>query len=131
MRSAMAYFAGAGTVIVAISAGLGGGMLISNIVSPNQPKQGSTEMTRLERRMSPEPIQAMNGSSQPVPYLAESQVPAAVAEAPAQGASPQPTPPAQPQAQQQAPAQPQTAAQSAETKQSATIAPSAPAGHRS
>src|SRR5215212_3710317 len=118
MRSSMAYFAGAGTVVVAIAAGLGGGVLISGIVSPNQPKQGGSELTRLERRTSPEPIQTMNGSSQPVPYLAESQVSAAVAEAPAQGASPQPTPPAQPQAQQQAPAQPQ-AAQSSETKQSA------------
>ena len=55
MRSAMAYFAGAGTVIVAIGAGLGGGMLISSIVSPQQPKQGSSELTRLERRMSTEP----------------------------------------------------------------------------
>jgi hypothetical protein len=53
MRSATAYFAGAGTVIAAITAGLGGGLLISNIVSPQQPKQGSSEVTRLERRMSP------------------------------------------------------------------------------
>jgi len=117
MRSAMAYFAGAGTVIVAIGAGLGGGMLISNIVSPQQPKQGSSELTRLERRMSPEPIQDMNGSSQPVPYLAGSQVSATVAEASAQAASPQPPP--QPQAQ------PQTAAQPVETKQPAQPSPPA------
>ena len=125
MRSSMAYFAGVGTVVVAIAGGLGGGVLISSIVSPHQPKQGGTEMTRLERRMSPEPIQAMNGSSQPVPYLAESQVSATVAEAAAQGASPQPAPPAQPQARQQAPAQPQAAAQPVETTQPAQPSPPA------
>ena len=118
MRSSMAYFAGAGTVVVAIAGGLGGGVLISSIVSPHQSKQGGTEMTRLERRISPEPIQAMTGSSQPVPYLAESQVSAAVAESP-------PQPP--PQAQQQAPQpQPQPPPQQAST-QPATAAPPAAA----
>jgi hypothetical protein len=120
MRSSMAYFAGVGTVVVAIAGGLGGGVLISSIVSPHQPKQGGTEMTRLERRMSPEPIQAMNGSSEPVPYLAESQVSAAVAEAAKQPASPQP-----PQSQPQPPAQPQTAEQPVETKQPAPPSPPA------
>ena len=115
MRSSMAYFAGAGTVVAAIAAGLGGGFVISSIVSPNQPKQGGTEMTRLERRISPEQIQAMTGSSQPVPYLAQSQVSAAVAESP---------PPA-PQAQQQAPPPaPQPQQQEAST-QPATAAPPA------
>jgi hypothetical protein len=65
----------------------GGGLLISNIVSPQQPKQGSSEVTRLERRMSPEPIPA-NGKLEPVPYLAASQISAAIAETPA----PQPQP---------------------------------------
>ena len=32
MRTSMAYFAGAGTVIVAIVAGLGGGLVIANMV---------------------------------------------------------------------------------------------------
>ena len=112
MRSSMAYFAGAGTVVAAIAGGLGGGLLISNIVSPHQPKQSSSELTRLERRMSAEPIRATNGSSEPVPYLAESQVSAAVAEAAKQPASASPQPP-----QPQPPAQPQTAAQPVETKQ--------------
>jgi hypothetical protein len=106
MRSSMAYFAGAGTVIAAIAAGLGGGYLFFSIVSPHPEKHGSSEVTRLERRMSPEPIQAMTGSSQPVPYLAESQVSAAVAEAQAQ--APQAQTPAPPP-QQQAPAQPAAA----------------------
>jgi hypothetical protein len=90
MRSATAYFAGAGTVIAAITAGLGGGLLISNIVSPQQPKQGSSEVTRLERRMSPGPIPA-NGKLEPVPYLAASQISAAIAETPAPQRQPKPS----------------------------------------
>jgi hypothetical protein len=68
MRASMAYFAGAGTIIAAIVAGVGGGLLMADIVSPKSPKQG-TETTRLERRMSPEPVQAAAGPSEPVPYL--------------------------------------------------------------
>ena len=86
MRASTAYFAGAGTVVMAIVAGVGGGLLIADIVSPKSPKQG-TEMTRLERRMSPEPIQAAPGPSEPVQYLAAPQLSAlgaAVAAAPAQ-----------------------------------------------
>ncbi len=33
MRTTTAFFAGAGTIAVALAAGLGGGLLISNIVS--------------------------------------------------------------------------------------------------
>jgi hypothetical protein len=84
MRASTAYFAGAGTVIAAIAAGVGGGLLIADMVSPKTPR---TELSRLERRMSLEPIQAAPGSSEPVQYLAASQLPparAAVAAAPAQ-----------------------------------------------
>ena len=49
MRTTTAYFAGVGTVIAAVVAGLGGGLLISNIVSPHEPK---TEISKLELRMS-------------------------------------------------------------------------------
>ena len=55
MRASMAYFAGAGTVIAAIVGGVGGGLLIADMISPKSPKQAA-ELTRLERRMSPEPI---------------------------------------------------------------------------
>jgi hypothetical protein len=34
MRTTTAFFAGAGTIAVALAVGLGGGLLISNIVSP-------------------------------------------------------------------------------------------------
>jgi hypothetical protein len=109
MRSSTAYFAGAGTVIAAIAAGLGGGYLFFSIVSPHPEKHGSSEVTRLERRASPEPIQAINGSSQPVPYLAQPQVSAVVAEPQAQPPAPQPPPPQPQQQAQQAPAQPAAA----------------------
>ena len=51
MRISTAYFAGVGTVIVAVTAGLGGGYLAANITSP--PTQA---VSKLERRMSAEPI---------------------------------------------------------------------------
>ena len=49
MRTTTAFFAGAGTIAVALAAGLGGGLLISNIVSPHAPKQGA-ELSKVERR---------------------------------------------------------------------------------
>jgi pyruvate/2-oxoglutarate dehydrogenase complex dihydrolipoamide acyltransferase (E2) component len=67
MRASMAYFAGAGTVIAAIVAGIGGGLLMANIISPKTPKQ---ELTRLERNVSPSPSPAATTPSGPVPYLA-------------------------------------------------------------
>jgi hypothetical protein len=67
MRASMAYFAGVGTVVVAVAAGLGGGLLISNIVSPHEPK---TETSKLEQRMSSKPIPVSNAPSEPVSYLA-------------------------------------------------------------
>jgi hypothetical protein len=115
MRSSMAYFAGAGTVIAAIAAGVSGGFFISSIVSPHPEKHGSSEVTKLERRMSPELGPAMNkGSPEPVPYLAAPQISAAVADPPAQpqSAPQQPPPAAQVQPQQ---TQPQPATQQAST----------------
>ena len=59
MRASTAYFAGAGTVIAAIVGGIGGGLLFADIVSPKSPKP---ELTRLEQRMSAQPIQVKAGS---------------------------------------------------------------------
>jgi hypothetical protein len=87
MRASMAYFAGAGTVIAAIVGGVGGGLLIADMISPKSPKQAA-ELTRLERRMSPEPIQAAAGPSEPVPYLV---APQPSAPNPATAAVPAPT----------------------------------------
>jgi hypothetical protein len=65
MRISTAYFAGVGTVIVAVSAGLGGGYLAANITSP--PVQA---VSKLERRMSAEPIQVSTAPAEPVPHVA-------------------------------------------------------------
>ena len=124
MRVATAYFVGAGTVVVAIAAGLGGGLLLGNIMSPQQPKYPSSEVTRLEQRASQQPIQAMNGASQPVPNLPAPQ--AAVTAPPSQApqqAQPQPQQ-AQPQAQQ-ASTQPAEPKQQAETTATAAPQPAA------
>ena len=69
MRTSTAYFVGAGTVIAAIVVGLGGGLLMANIVSPHSSNH-STEMTKLEQRMSTRPIPVIAAPSEPVPYLA-------------------------------------------------------------
>jgi len=61
MRISTAYFAGVGTVIVAVAAGLGGGYLAANIANP------PSGVSKLERRMSAEPISVAAGPSQPVP----------------------------------------------------------------
>ena len=60
--------------------------MIADMISPKSPKQG-TELSRLERRMSWEPIQVGSGPSEPVQYLAAPQLSVAVtpvAAAPAQ-----------------------------------------------
>jgi hypothetical protein len=141
MRSSTAFFAGAGTVIAAVVAGLGGGYLFFSIVSPHPEKQGSSEVSRLERRMSADPIPATNkGATEPVPYLDKPQISAAIADPPAQQQASQPQqqqaaqpqqqqaaapPQAQPQQPQPQQAQPQQApAQQASTQP--TAAPSAP-----
>ena len=70
MRTSMAYFAGVGTVVAAVAVGLGGGLIISNVVSPHEPK---IEMSKLEQRMSPKPIAVTNTAapaSEPNAYLA-------------------------------------------------------------
>ena len=53
MRTSTAYFAGLGTVVVAVVAGLGGGYLAANIVNPHEPG-----VSKLERRMSATPLPA-------------------------------------------------------------------------
>ena len=108
MRVSTAYFAGAGTVVAAIVGGVGGGLLIADMISPKLPK--GTETTRLERRMSPEPIQASEpaaaeqstspsssgAAAAPVPTQSQTQTPSQ-GEAKTQTADQDPKPaPAQP-----------------------------------
>ena len=65
MRTSTAYFAGVGTVIVAVGAGLGGGYLAANVTNP--PTQ---TVSKLERRMSAEPIAVSTAPAEPVPHVA-------------------------------------------------------------
>jgi len=98
MRISTAYFAGVGTVVAAVTVGLGSGVLISNIVSPHAPK---TEMSKLELRMSEKPIPATNVSPEPASNAAAAQAKpaeaqAAVAKPAAPPAEPSPPPAAAP-----------------------------------
>ena len=68
MRISTAYFAGVGTVIVAVVAGLGGGYLAANIAHP--PVQ---TVSKLERRMSAEPVHVSTAPAEPVPHVAAPQ----------------------------------------------------------
>ena len=106
MRTSMAYFAGAGTVIAAIGLGLGGGLTIANVLSPHQEK---LEQTKLEQRMSAkaippspqadQPKQQAEQTKAPVPYVAATNAAISANPPPAQTES-QP----QPQTQAAAPA---------------------------
>jgi hypothetical protein len=102
MRASTAFFTGIGTVVLAIGGGLGGGLMIANIMT-QEPKQAS----KLERRASPEAPPSTKDPLVPVPYLAETQasssaaivVPPAEQKSPdrqneANSSSPQSTPPA-------------------------------------
>lgn len=60
MRTSTAYFAGIGTVVAAVAAGLGGGYLAANVVNPHEPG-----VSKLERRMSATPIPATTAPSEP------------------------------------------------------------------
>ena len=95
MRTSTAYFAGVGTVVVAVAAGLGGGYLAANVANP--PTQ---TISKLERRMSAEPIRVSTAPAEQVPQVAAT---APTTTAPAQEQL-QPQQQAQPQSQTEAPA---------------------------
>jgi hypothetical protein len=113
MRTTTAYFAGVGTVAVAVAAGLGGGLLFANIVAPHEAKYAA-EPTKLEQRMSARSIPVTSAPSEPVPYLAATQPapptqPAnpvvAAAPAPTESQTPPSPPAAAPPPEQKAPEQ--------------------------
>jgi hypothetical protein len=99
MRASMAYFAGAGTIVVAIAAGLGGGLTIASVMAPHQEK---LEQTKLEQRMSARPIPASAQADQ-AKQQAEQARPAIPYIAATNGAisANTPTAPVQPQSQTQ------------------------------
>jgi hypothetical protein len=97
MRASTAYFAGVGTVVVAIAAGLGGGVILANVMNPNPSHQ---QTSHLEQHMSSQPPAASSRpdekgqqqSQAPVPYVAANQT----AVTPAVPNQPQPQTSAQP-----------------------------------
>jgi hypothetical protein len=103
MRISTAYFAGVGTVIVAVTAGLGGGYLAANITSP--PTQA---VSKLERRMSAEPISVSTAPAEPVPQHVAAPAATNPAAAPTKEQTQQ-----EPQTQQQPNTQPQPQIESA------------------
>ena len=60
MRTSIAYFAGAGTVVAAIAVGLGGGLLMANIMNPH-----AREASKLERASPQQAQQSAPPSAQP------------------------------------------------------------------
>jgi hypothetical protein len=88
MRASTAFFAGVGTVVVAIGAGVGGGLTIAHMMSPLEPK---LVMGKAERRAAPEMPPSTKDPLVPVPYLAATQATtnAAVVVPPAERSSPQ------------------------------------------
>lgn len=107
MRTSTAYFAGVGTVFVAVAAGLGGGYLAANVVSPPTQTVSKLERSVADRKAAAEqPIPASKAATEPVPYIAATELkpaPAAPAveqpqaqpqiAAPIEAAAPPPSPP--------------------------------------
>jgi hypothetical protein len=109
MRTTTAYFAGVGTVAVALAAGLGGGLLFSSIVAPHQPKYAA-EPTKLEQRMADRTIAVKSAPSEPAPSAQPTAATPVVAVAPAQSEPQTPTPQVAvaPPAEQKVVAEPKT-----------------------
>ena len=81
MRTSIAYFAGAGTVVIAIGAGLGGGVLIADTMNPKAP---SPQATKLERRTASAPLPAPSPSASPSLAATQPAATPVVKDAPAQ-----------------------------------------------
>jgi hypothetical protein len=118
MRTTTAFFAGAGTIAVALAVGLGGGLLISNIVSPHAPKQGA-ELSKVERRTT-DPV--ANAASESSSYIEATQAAATkpvtvspASQAPSQEAQQQQARPQTQQANAAPVSNPQPAATSTQT----------------
>jgi hypothetical protein len=69
MRASMAFFAGVGTVIVAVAAGLGGGLMMANMMSSQAPYQ----LGKAERHGASETSASSKDPLVPVPYMAATQ----------------------------------------------------------
>jgi hypothetical protein len=119
MRTTTAYFAGVGTVGLAIAAGLGGGLLFANIVAPHEPKYAA-EPTKLEQRMGARSIPVASAPSEPAPYLAATQ---SATTNPVVVAAPAPTEPQTPPSQPAATAPVQATASNTPAAEQVTAPP--------
>jgi len=119
MHTSTAYFAGAGTVVIAVVVGIGGGVLIADMMNPKTP---GLEMAKLERRTASQSQSAPVSSGS---YLAATgaaaTTPVVVAPAPA-NAPVQPQPPAE---QTQPPSVAANAAAPQQPARTASAVPSA------
>jgi hypothetical protein len=131
MHAATAYLVGAGTIVVAIAMGLGGGIVAGNIMNPIAPKQGP-DASNMERRADAATPVTTNAPSQRVQYLTGSQAFGAMIAVPAQAhdeakpaaqttqatAEPPAPPPSQaaPPAEQQASTEPASSPDNANAK---------------
>lgn len=86
MRASTAYFVGAGTIVVAIAIGLGGGIVAGNIMNPVTPKQGP-DTSKLAQRTETPVTATTNAPSERVNYLTGSQAFGTLVAAPAQAAA--------------------------------------------
>ena len=73
MRASVAYFAGAGTIVVAIAAGLGGGLVIADVVNPKARNELSKVELQAKAQPSPQP-NAAQPSPQPTPTSREGSI---------------------------------------------------------
>ena len=81
MRTSMAYFAGAGTVVAAIAVGLGGGFVIAGVMNPN----AKHELSKVELQAKAQPS-PQSGTAQPCPQPSPS--PSTASNAPPQTPAP-------------------------------------------
>ena len=147
MRTSLAYFAGAGTVVAAIAVGLGGGLVIANVMNPNatrelgkvqlQMKAKQAELNVAQQapqpdaaqaspKPSPSPSIASNASPTPAPYLAQVQ-PAAKAPVVVGAAPPKPQEKSQEKLQGKSQEQPQAKSEAANASPPAANAGEPPA----
>ncbi|MGX1317373.1 hypothetical protein AB7M17_000826 [Bradyrhizobium sp. USDA 377] len=84
MRASTAYFVGAGTIVVAIAIGLGGGIVAGNIMNPIAPKQGPDTSKMAQRAEAASASAQTNAPSERVQYLTGSQAFGTIIAAPAQ-----------------------------------------------
>jgi len=84
MRASTAYFVGAGTIVVAIAIGLGGGIVAGNIMNPVTSKQGPDTSKMAQRAESAGAPAATKAPSERVDYLTGSQAFGTIVATPAQ-----------------------------------------------